>query len=218
MSWLDRGPPLARYPEEEEQPRRALERRGAPVPRAFPRMVIVGAPPDMVKWGLPGATGETLAYVDRVDRLADKLHTAFIAWIREKFGDGAETEVPPTEDERQFIVDWQPWYSRWKVFVESIQPQWNPFGPLPLEVWEKTQQWELELKGFRSRFAALTQGTKVKAPDDPGNLEPAGGVDPDKAGAGASKTGIPWTPILVIGGVLAAGYALSSVGHLTGRY
>lgn len=189
-------------------------RDGPPPPRDPPnersaRVNVVGAPPVSVSWGLPGARDEVRAYVARVDAAADLMQGRFADWTAEKKGGG----VALTDDEIKYLADWPSFYARWKAWTVQLD-SFDPTGPSPSEAWQKTEVFEKELESLRVRFAALTTATTTKAPPPPGPLEDPGGIKqpgPLEALTGVDANAIPWTGILIVGGIIGGGLVLASV-------
>lgn len=94
-----------------------------------------------------------------------------------------------------FVNAWRAALKSWQDFyadrIDSITLGWSASD------YNETERFEESLRGYRAKYTALS-GEKPSTPDPP--------RVPDAPGLG-----IPWTGILLVGGVAAAGYLLSNL-------
>lgn len=170
---------------------------------------VVGAPPWGIDWS-PAGWADTRAYVTNVDNAADKLQAANAALAKEDVTKGQQ----PSDAELQWRSDWTIFYAKWKAFVATWQGDLGHTvgGMLPSEAWKQTELYEKDLAGFRQRFSELVVVDKKETPPppDPGALEPKESPGPIDKLAGAAGA-IPWTALLVVGGLIAGGLVLNTV-------
>lgn len=106
-------------------------------------------------------------------------------------------------------------YDRWVAFKSSVLEAGTTLigGVNPDEAWRTVETYETEFRKWYASFAAL--GGK------PSSLPPPTAAEVEKEhpskpliGSGGSLLDIPWTPILIVGGILAIGYVMSKSGGI----
>lgn len=179
--------------------------------------VRVGAPPFKVEHGLPGATAEVRAYAARIAYAwAVFLNTDVNPWIVEKDKGAAEdtsggTVSTPgglTDADIALVKQIDTDHTKFEAYQTSLNEQSDSIlglGTNASEVWQGLELHEALLKGDRKAFSAHT-GASLKS-DDPGALEEQGGIK--QKSPFSTFADLPWTPFLIVGGIAAAGYALS---------
>jgi len=190
-----------------------------------PTMMLVGAPPLIVSMGAPGARGEVLGYVDRVEAFRQKFDTAMDRWLELR---GVKITTKPdggftpdfgkaTPADQSFILQWGDLERRWFEWNRQMHADLVPFGPSPAEAWEKTMLFEAEWKAAAKQLASMPDGSSVGVPADPGLLEKPGGAPGGLSGAigevgdslATSIGKLPIVPILAIGGAVVVGLAFA---------
>jgi len=179
--------------------------------------VRVGAPPFTVEHGLPGAAGEIRAYAARIAHAWSVFLTMDVnPWILEKDKGAAEDTsggtVPTpgglTDDDIAMMKQIDTDHTKFEAYQNSLNEQSDSvfgFGSNASEVWQGLELHESLLKADRKAFAQHI-GMKLKS-EDPGALEEQGGIK--QKSPFSTFADIPWTPILIVGGIAATGYLLS---------
>lgn len=104
-------------------------------------------------------------------------------------------------------------YARWKAFKKSVLESGTKIigGVNPDEAWRTVETYETEFRKWYASFGAI--GGKASSPPPP-TIAEVEKEHPSKPliGSGGSLLDIPWTPILLVGGILAIGYVMSKSG------
>ncbi len=173
---------------------------------------VVGAPPFVVSWGMPGARDEVYAYGQRVAAAWEEFWSKdFGPWsglafsgsgtvIGDVLGGGADAKASAdaiakiTNDRRAFEA----------FRADVLEPtKAGVFGPSPSEAWQSLQLFEATLRSDVALFAKVSGRKPIGAP--PATLEDPGGKP---------REGIPWGGILAVGGAIAVAWGLSSAVRL----
>lgn len=192
---------------------------------SLPPLTVIGAAPTLIDFD-PAGPERVLAFVQRVDRQADKMQRAYAEWAGARWGVDvpADDQRAPSDDERRFLGDWPSFYARWKSHVVSFSD--SPVGVevwSPSAEWEKTHAFEVELEKLRTKFEAIVAAEppkvkkKIEVPEAPPvqsdgskGFEESGGV---KSGADA----IPWGTIVGVVGLIAGAWIISSIAGVVSR-
>lgn len=164
---------------------------------------VVGAPPAIVEWGLPGARDEVRAYAARIDAAWTAFQTMDVnPWLASLPRDSAGKLVL-TSDQRTMLDtlrDRRTEFAAYKAQIDTF----DITGPTPAQAWQRLQLFEDEYKDSREKFSKLI-GKPLASP----------GGKPLEQPGGVPAGGIPWGGILAVGGALAVAWGLSSVVRIT---
>lgn len=105
----------------------------------------------------------------------------------------------------EWAARWAPYLAEWKAWNETVHG-WSPGMP-PASAWSKQQHFEARLRDLNAAFLAL--GDTHITEKLPATLETFSGKPEDP-----NPGGIPWKPILYVGGAIGVGYVISAIAHL----
>lgn len=156
---------------------------------------------------------DVIAYMGNVDAAVNANHTAIRLWFDTKYGrivrpNQFDTYVtPPSEEDKMFLSSWGSFRDSWKKLFSDYSEsgtlyQW--LGSNSLAAYQEVEKYDIQNKEWSKKL--VERGGVVVAPAIPSPK------DVDKTYA---QSGIPWTPILIIGGL---GVAAVYLGPLLSQY
>jgi hypothetical protein len=173
-----------------------------------PTNVLVAKPRNIVRTGLLETDSMVRVYASRVDMQVSSLDHDWKAYIVKKWGpDGLAATVTADKlaayhDDKNFSHGWTTWRLGWEQFFSDIKDTW--FYVRSADKYREVEQWDLELQAWRLKFEKRKVAVTMPSPSKPGPFGPSNPDVPDKGG-------IPWTGLMVVGGLIAGASILGSL-------
>lgn len=165
-----------------------------------------------VRTGLFETWSQVEVYASRVDTQVTSLNKDWNSYLFKKWGsDGlaatvTKEKVAEQQSDKTFGDAWRLWRMNWEQFYNDIQ-EWyyHPISYIrSADKYREVEQYDLELQAWRKKFEARKVNVSMPSPSKPGILGPS---NPDVKDSG----GIPWTGILVVGGLIGVASILRSL-------
>ncbi len=165
--------------------------------------------PSRVRTGLFESDGQVRVYAARVDVQVDSLNTDWKAFIVKKWGpDGMAATITADKldafrADKTFNAAWVKWRLGWETFYSDIKDSW--YYLRSADKYREVEQYDLELQAWRKKFEERKVKVSMPSPSKPGLLGPTNPDVPKPDGE------IPWTGILIVGGLVAGASILKSL-------
>lgn len=172
------------------------------------RRAPASQPPSRVRTGLLETDSMVRNYSARVDIQVDSLNADWKRHIVKRWGpEGLASTITADKlnafrDDKAFNAAWLKWRLGWETFYSEIKDTW--YYVRSADKYREIEQWDLELQGWRKKFEARKVNVLMPSPSKPGWFGP---TNPDVKPDG----GIPWTGILIVGGLVAGASILRSL-------
>lgn len=168
----------------------------------YRQSVRTAAMPLIVQWDVGGYT-YIREYGERINAAWEAfLESDFEPWLGSVIEAAKATSKKPSDATLKYIRDVQDHHNQFLIQKEAVDKwlHWSKDDE-PSLLWTGLETCDATLRRDRELFESVA-GYKPKS-DDPGNLQ----EPPSKEG------GIPWTPILVVGGIVATAAVLGAVAR-----
>ncbi len=158
-----------------------------------------------VRTGLLETDSMVRVYAARVDVQVSGLQSDWRAYLVKKWGpDGLASSVTKErlgdfQNDKAFNAAWQKWRAGWEEFYFDIKDTW--YYVRSADKYREVELWDKDLAAWREKFKSRMIPISMPSPSTPGTIP---GITGPKNPDVKDPNAIPWTGLLIVGGIIAA--------------